>query len=74
MNNITLKMDDEKEPTLSIVKPSSETTWIKNMLGKMENLFDRPIYDSEDFETWRRLEFRNEFRHERDQRNPHWRL
>lgn len=74
MNNTALKMDDEKEPTLSIVKPSSETTWIKNMLGKMGSFFDRPIHASEDFETWRRLEFRNEFRHERDQRNPYWRL
>lgn len=74
MNNTALKMENDQEPTLSVVKPSSQKTWIKNVLGKMGGIFDRPGNGLESLETWRRLEFRNEFRYERDHRNPYWRL
>lgn len=74
MNSTALKIENDKEPTLSVVKPSSQKTWIKNVLGKMGSIFDRPNNGSESLETWRRLEFRNEFRHERDHGNPYRRL
>lgn len=74
MNSTALKMEPVAKNELSVIATLPKKSWMRKALCKIEDVFGQTIRPSEDLETWRRLEFRNDFRHEQNHRRNSWRL
>ncbi len=74
MNSTVLKMEPDAKKELSVVATSTKKTWLRKAFCKIESVFGQTMRPSEDLETWRRLEFRNDFRNEQNHRRNSWRL
>ena len=74
MNSTALKMEPVEKNELSVIATSTKKSWMQKAFCKIEDVFGRTMCPSEDLETWRRLEFRNDFRNEQNHRINSWRL
>ena len=74
MKDTALKMKPVEKINLSVITTSAQKPWTKKVYKKIEKIFHRSMLRSEDLETWRRLEFRNDFRDDQDDQRLSWRL
>ena len=74
MNSTVLKVEPVAKNELSVVATTTKKSWMRKAVCKIEHVFGQTMRPSEDLEMWRRLEFRNDFRHEQDHRRYSWRL
>ena len=75
MKNAAIQVQTQsKKPQLALIKREKSESWIFKLSRSVTASVARFFTQSEDIETWRRLEYRNEIPREREIERSMWRM
>lgn len=73
MITTALKIDLPQETQLQAARPAiTKPSWLKRFLGIIVEATKSTLHPSLDIDAWRRIEYKNEFKHERRQYRVYW--
>jgi len=74
MNNAAVKINPNRENKLLTVPAIDQNSRFKTFASRVHRVLVGFVKPKFDYEAWRRLEFKNEFTHERRHERPQWRI
>lgn len=74
MNNTAIKVNPIVENKLESVPAINQNSRFKKIASRIHRVLVGFVKPKFDYEAWRRLEFKNEFTHERLHEPPQWRI